>query len=143
MANKIVVRVFANDADGDIVFTHDWSANGGPPRDGAIDLPRNSGAWDFDIHFFDATGLGLQLEQNADDAIWVRQGKGCPKGKGNGGHLTFGGTTKPKKPGGPLNLLQLSDDNSGAACELHFMLRLDSPRGKYRYDPVINNGGRI
>jgi len=139
--NTVKVRVFANLADGDVVFTHDWSANGSAPEGGAIVLPKRHYDWDFDFHFYDSTGLGLEYEQDADEAIWVHKGNGCPSAKGNGdGHIKFGSVTS-KKPGGPRDLLTASDDNQGSPCSLHFMLRFDSDSGKHEYDPEIKNGG--
>ena len=133
-ANKATVRVFANMVGNDVVFTHDWKSNGGKAQDPPIVLKNKSGDWDMAFEFHDATGLGLQFASPADDAMWVKQGSGCPSGKGNGGHISFGANPT-------ANGLSVGNDNSGAACDLHFMLRFTDGQKNYEYDPIIKNGG--
>lgn len=144
IANRVSVRVFANKLGNKVVFTHDWAANGSQPQDPPIDLPSKSGSWDIDLQLHDFTGLGLEFESsNPDDVMWVHKGSGCPTGKGNGGgQVKFKsvGKTGPN-PNDPLDLLQVSDDNQGAACDLHFMLCFKAGSKKYKYDPIIRNRG--
>lgn len=132
--NTATVRVFANLVGSDVVFTHDWKANGGKAQDPPIEFKNKSGSWDMDFEFHDATGLGLEFLADAHDAMWVRQGSGCPNGKGNGGQITFGGNPSSSK-------LSVTDDNQNAACDLHFMLRFTDGNDTYEYDPIIKNGG--
>ena len=140
VANSVQVRVFANEVGNEVVFTHDWRANGGQPHDPPIELPPKSGQWDLDIQLHDFTKRGLvfdaQTNKGADD-MWVHKGNGCPPGKGSGGgHVTFHGVTN--------NQLKASDNTNGNGepCDLHFMLRFKEPRGKkHPYDPIIRNGG--
>jgi hypothetical protein len=140
VANRVEVRVFANKPGNKVVFTHDWSANGGDPQDPPIDLPPKSGHWDLEIQLHDFTGLGLEFESKTNhgaDDMWVHKGKGCPKGKGNGGgHVTFNSVTSDR--------LGVSDNTNGNGqpCDLHFMLCFKDAQGKkHPYDPIIRNGG--
>ena len=140
VANKVVVRVFANMVGNKVVFTHDWATNGGQEQDPPIDLPAKSGKWDVDIQLHDFTGLGLEFDQKTNkgaDDMWVHKGKGCPAGKGNGGgHVTFNSVTN--------DVLTVTDntDGNGQPCDLHFMLRFNDAQGKKKqYDPIIRNGG--
>lgn len=139
-ANQIAVRVFANEVEGKVVFTHDWSANAQPPQDPPIELPRWTADWTLDFTLYDFTTRGLQFTANADDAMWVHNGNGCPKGKGNGGHVGFG-SVGSGSPDGTRNRLTVTNDNSGDACVLHFMLNFEGRQKKYSYDPEIKNGG--
>lgn len=133
--NTATVRVFANLIGTDVVFTHDWKSNGGKAKDPPIEFKNKSGNWDMDFEFHDATNLGLQFMADAEDAMWVRQGSGCPNGKGNGGQITFSSNPTAHK-------LSVTDDNQNAACDLHFMLRFtDGDDNTYEYDPIIKNGG--
>lgn len=141
-AKNVVVRVFANDADGQLAFTHDWKAGNGHFQDPPIDLPKNSADWNIQLHLFDSSGKGLQFKSTADEAMWVKKGANCPTSKGNGdGQMSFG-AVKSKKPGGPRNLLEVSDANS-EKCDLHFMLCFEAGGTTYKYDPVIKNGGNV
>jgi hypothetical protein len=142
-ADSVSVRVFANEVDGDVVFTHDWSANGGPFEDPPVRLPRGRPDWDLTYRLYDRTGRNLQFPGDAEDAMWVivSSKKQCPTGKANGsGHVSFGNVSSTG-PHGRRDMLTVSDDNRGAACTLQYMLRFDPDPEEYKYDPVITNGG--
>jgi hypothetical protein len=142
-ANKVVVRVFANKVRDEVVFTHDWAANGGHAQDPPIDLPKKSGPWDIDLQLHDSTGLGLEFESaNPDDVMWVRKKKGCPTRKGDGGQLEFKSVTTIGT-NGKLDLLEVTNANKGNACKLHFMLRFKAGSEPYQYDPIIRNRGTV
>ena len=140
---RIRVRVFANEVDGDVVFTHEWSANGGAFEDPPIQLPRGRPDWNLTYRLYDRTGRNLQFPAAAADAMWVKKTskKECPTGKSNGsGHVSFGNVSS-SGPHGHRDQLVVSDDNRGAACILRYMLRFDPEPDEYKYDPVITNGG--
>lgn len=140
VGNKVVVRVFANNADGEVVFTHDWKkAQGKKLKGGAIVLPADSGGWELEFQFYDATGGNLEFPDNAEEAMWTVEGKSCPKGKGNGGHITYGAVSKKN---GKNAILTVTDDNDGDECDLTFALRFKPDPQRYIYDPEIKNGGK-
>ena len=143
--DQVNVRVFANEVDGNVVFTHDWSANGGPFQDPPIRLPKFRPDWDLAYRLYDNSGRNLQFPADADDAMWVTKVVGtsnaCPTGKGNGsGHMSFGNVSSTG-PHGRRDLLTVSDDNRGRGCTLRYMLRFEPDPSQYKYDPEIKNGG--
>lgn len=137
VTNRVAVRVFANELDDEVVFTHDWSANGGQYKDPPMVLPPGRRDWTITYTLHDFTNCGLQFVGDAEDAMWVQKGLGCPAGPGNGDdHIDFGSVSSQS--------LTVVDDNYGDPCTLTYMLRFkdnsSNPR-IYRYDPEIKNGG--
>lgn len=130
----VIVDVTAHPPGSSESYTIDWCFQGQPSQGNTeIHLPRGSGSHDMTFRLIDNSGKGLRFKAAAADAIWVKNGKGCPTGPGNGNQMSNGSVSADRMT------LTINDDNSGNAQHLGYMLRFDPDPNVF--DPDIRNGG--
>lgn len=145
MGQKIEVDVIATrHEDLGVDFLCMWEDSSGNWHSGPIEFPYRSGDHEVEFKLDDRSGLHLNFEKNAGDAIWFDLNS-CPKSAGgsDNGQITDKQVTANDK-------LKLKNLNS-QACTLHYALRFTgdswtSPGGKqhngpYSYDPEFRNRG--
>jgi hypothetical protein len=79
----------------------------------------------------DCTGLRLEFEELASDAIWIQRGTACPPGPGDGG----GEFVIHRPQAGKLRVI----DRHNTDHEYCYALRFTSQQGPQKFDPIIKN----
>jgi len=138
--------VAARHEDNGVDFQCLWQDANGNWNSGPIIFPRNSGEHDVEFQLDDRTGLNLNFEANASDAIWFNVD--CCPTSGSGDDK---GQIRDKLVVAGKKKLTLKNLNEGNPCDLHYALRFTgdswtSPGGKqhqgpYTYDPEFRNRG--
>ena len=148
-SQKLKVEVVATrHEDHGVDFQCLWEDADNNWHSGPIVFPYGSGEHDVEFKLDDRSGLNLNFQRDADNAIWFNADC-CPTGA-NGDDK---GQIHDKQVVINDKKLKLRNLNSGDACNLHYALRFTgdawtSPDGTrhqepYCYDPEFRNRGGI
>lgn len=111
-----------------------WTVNGAPAGKSELNFGHGTGSQL--IHFIldDQTGEGLQFDQA--DPFWAAKdlGGGCPPSSSSCDQTVVQSCNGKQ--------LVVRNENSGAACTVHYQLNLvDTQNNAVGVDPIIKNGG--
>jgi hypothetical protein len=112
----------------------DWEIDGKKPEKSELEFKAKSGS-DL-IHFMLDDQTGRDLRFHPTDAFWAEKdlGGGCPAAGSSCDQTRIQSCNDTE--------LVVHNDNSGAACTVHYQLNLlDKENSAIGVDPIIKNGG--
>lgn len=147
VAQKVDIDVIATrHEDHGVDFVCLWQDANRNWHSGPIVFPYDSGEHDVEFKLDDRTGLNLNFEASASNAIWFNANS-CPTSASGDDK----GQIRDKQVMSTDKKLKLKNLNTGDPCDLHYALRFTgdswtSPGGKqhqapYAYDPEFRNRG--
>lgn len=132
--NKVEITILAQLQNGEICWDDNRvkfiPASSGSKKGPVIHLTDPAEAeLIFDLD--DRTGLRLEFEKSAGDAIWIERGTSCPPGPGNGSGEFVIDRPQARK----LRVVDRHTTNH----EYCYALRFTSDVGPQKFDPIIKN----